>query len=706
MVIASHAAPGTTYRTDLDGLRGLAISLVVVFHVWFDRVSGGVDVFLTLSGYFFVASLCKHVIATSRPDASWMSAINPCARLWRLARRLVPALLVVLATIVALTLLILPRARWESLSGEMIASALYYQNWHLALESQDYAAADSANSPMQHLWSMSVQGQFFVATLVALLLVGGLLKALGTRATAFRNPAVIRGVLAAVLGTAAVTSFVWAVHRHGVDQPFNYYDTVARAWEPLAGGLLALWMPRFAMAQWLRTALSVAALAVIVTSGWWIAGVEQFPSAMALVPVGAALVLIWVGSTRTATSDVGPSMASSWLAHPWAVWLGSIAYALYLWHWPLLIFYLAWRYQRDVTFLEGAAIIAVSVVLAYLTTRFVEVPLRSGRLAEHRTRRFVPTYAAVMTCLLLATSVTAGWVVNDWRSQGQQIKVDAAALDPELYPGARAFWADAPVPLVDPQPDPLAVKDDWPISSQQGYVSGFDDPLVRIGVYGTPGAARTVALVGGSHSEHWLTALDEIGRDRGFQVKTYLKAGCPLITTTILAPIGTPYPECNVWSRDVMDRLSIDRPDVVFTTSTRPTEGDGSGDHIPGDYLEIFAEFRDRGQQVIAVRDTPWALGPTLTPPECLAEGRSASECGVDREHALSPADPTAEVTADFPNMTFLDFTDAMCDDTTCPAIVGNVLVWHDFHHLTTSFMRTLVPALEESMRDTLSEWW
>ncbi|WP_245938224.1 acyltransferase family protein [Williamsia limnetica] len=702
----SHVARTDTYRSDLDGLRGLAITLVVVFHVWFDRVSGGVDVFLTLSGYFFVASLYKHVVAVNGPDTSWMSAINPLTRLWRLMRRLLPALLVVLAAIVALTLLVLPRARWESLSGEVIASALYYQNWHLAFASQDYAAADSANSPMQHLWSMSVQGQFFVGTLVALLLVGGLLKILGISVAALRKPAVIRGALGSVLGAAALTSFAWAVHRHGIDQPFNYYDTLARSWEPLVGGLLALWMPRLAMTQWLRSALSVAALVLIVSSGWWIAGVEEFPSTMALVPVGATLLLIWVGSARTAPAGIGRSTASTWLAHPWAVWLGSIAYALYLWHWPLLIFYLAWRYQRDVTFVEGAAIIAVSVVLAYLTTRFVEIPLRSRRSSDHRRRRFVPTYAATMTCLLLAASVTAGWVVHDWRSHGQRIMVDATALDPELYPGARAFWSDAPVLLVEPQPDPLAVKDDWPISSQQGFVSGFDDPLVRVGVYGAPGAPRTVALVGGSHSEHWLTALDEIGRERGFAVNTYLKAGCPLITTTILAPIGSAYPECNVWSREVMDRLAIDRPDAVFTTSTRPTDGDGSGDYIPNDYLEIFAEFRDRGQQVIAVRDTPWVLGPTLTPPECLAEGRSAADCGVDREHALSSLDPTSAIAGDFPNMTFLDFTDAMCDDTTCPAIVGNVLVWHDFHHLTTSFVRTLVPALDESLRDALTQWW
>ena len=89
--------PLPAYRTDLDGLRGIAIMLVACFHIWFGRVSGGVDVFLTLSGYFFVASLLKHVLATQPATSSWGAAINPWPRFSRLLRRLLPALLLVLA---------------------------------------------------------------------------------------------------------------------------------------------------------------------------------------------------------------------------------------------------------------------------------------------------------------------------------------------------------------------------------------------------------------------------------------------------------------------------------------------------------------------------------------------------------------------------------------------------------------------------------
>ncbi|NDZ97556.1 acyltransferase [Streptomyces sp. SID6673] len=697
------AATGNTsgYRLDLDGLRGIAIALVAIFHVWFGRVSGGVDVFLTLSGYFFVASLLKHVIATQSASVPWRTAINPWPRFSRLVRRLLPALLVVLVVITALIALVMPKTRWGPLGSEVQASALYYQNWHLALDSQDYQAADSANSPMQHLWSMSMQGQFFVLTLLCALALGGLLRALSRRFAALSKPSVIRGIVGFSILAVALVSFAWANHRHAVNQPFNYYDTVARLWEPLVGGLLAVWMPRLALRPWMRNLLGVVALALIVTCGWWIAGVQQYPGVMALVPVGATLLLIWTGSTATRPdSTAGPSSVSSALAHPRLVWLGSIAYALYLWHWPLLIFYLAWRYQDDVNWLEGTAILAISVVLAWATTTFIEAPLRAGRSTGLGRR-----YRRVLLALVLITSVVAGSTVVIWQRNAANATVNTENLDTRLYPGARAYLDGAPVPKVDPQPSPEVVDKDWPVTSYDSVISGWKDPSIKVGVYGDKNATRTVALVGGSHAEYWITALDAIGKRRGFKVTTYLKVGCALTTSHVFIWFGQKYYQCNDWSKRVMTRLAADKPDVVFTNSTRPVEGRGArGDYVPQDYEDIFAQFRDRGQRVIAVRDNPWAHGQ-LKPPECLAEGKKPQVCGVSRDIAMAPTDPALAIAPRFPNTTFLDYTDAMCGPTYCPAVVGNIVVWHDFHHLSATFVRSLTPAVEADLAKSL-HWW
>ena len=101
-------------------------------------------------------------------------------------------------------------------------------------------------------------------------------------------------------------------------------------------------------------------------------------------------------------------------------------------------------------------------------------------------------------------------------------------------------------------------------------ISGWKDPSIKVGVYGDPGATRTVALVGGSHAEQWITALDAVGKQRGFRVTTYLKVGCALTTSHVFTWFGQKYYQCNDWSRRVMDRLAVDKPDVVFTNSTRP----------------------------------------------------------------------------------------------------------------------------------------
>src|SRR5581483_8997057 len=155
---ASGAGTSGFYRHDLDGLRGIAIALVAMFHVWFGRVSGGVDVFLALSGFFFGGKVLRTAL---NPVAS----LSPVPEAIRLVRRLLPALVVVLAGAALLTILIQPQTRWEAFADQSLASLGYYQNWELANTVSSYLRAGQAVSPLQHIWSMSVQGQFFIGFL-------------------------------------------------------------------------------------------------------------------------------------------------------------------------------------------------------------------------------------------------------------------------------------------------------------------------------------------------------------------------------------------------------------------------------------------------------------------------------------------------------------------------------------------------------------
>ncbi|KXT58094.1 acyltransferase [Gordonia sp. QH-12] len=702
---ATATAPTVpAYRSDLDGLRGIAIALVACFHVWFGRVSGGVDVFLTLSGYFFIGSLLRHTVHSQSVSFGLAETINPWPRFQRLLKRLLPALYTVLIGVVILTVLVIAQTRWLNIGRETFASALYYQNYYLAKNSQDYLAASSANSPLQHLWSMSMQGQFFVGALVVLLAIAGLIKVAGRRYETLTRASVIRGVFAVVVAAVAVASFVWAQHRLHVDQPFNYYDTRSRLWEPLVGGLLAIWMPRWSIADRIRSAVTVAALVLIATCGWWIDGVAEYPGALAWVPVGATLLVIWAGQA----SDRSAPAANRMLASRPAVWLGGLSYSLYLIHWPLLIFYLTWRGTQHANVLEGAGILAVSLGLAWLMKRYVEDPLRGGGRSSMAHIRWPAhpriTYTAILTVVLVAMSAGTAGAIRAWDRHMATVTVDTANLDPALYPGARALLENAPVPALDPQPTPLAVADDLPQTGPDGFMSDFAATEPAIGVYGDPHGTRTLALAGGSHAEMWIGALDAIGKANGFKILTYLKMGCPLTSDENPTKLeGTPYPECRTWILNVMADLERTRPDAVFTNSTRP-DPSGAADHVPQGYIGIFDELTGAGIPVVGIRDDPWPhndRGPINTP-ECLAAGGTARSCGTVRTSALHPVDPATDYAARNPLFHRLDLSDGLCTADFCPAVVGNITVYKDYHHLSATYVRSLTRELSRQLSAAL----
>src|ERR1700722_14224293 len=197
------------YRHDLDGLRGIAIALVAMFHVWFGRVSGGVDVFLALSGFFFGGKLLRAALNPA-------SSLSPLPEVVRLVRRLLPALGGVLAGCAVLTILIQPETRWETFADQSLASLGYYQNWELASTVADYLRAGESVSPLQHIWSMSVQGQFYLSFLGLIFGFAFLLRRrLGDR---------LRTAFVVLLTTLTVASFGYAIFAHQASQATAYYN--------------------------------------------------------------------------------------------------------------------------------------------------------------------------------------------------------------------------------------------------------------------------------------------------------------------------------------------------------------------------------------------------------------------------------------------------------------------------------------------------
>lgn len=693
------------YRHDLDGLRGVAIALVAVFHVWFGRVSGGVDVFLVLSGFFFGGRLLRGALT---PGVS----LRPAREVTRLIRRLLPALVVVLAVSAVLTILIQPETRWETFADQSLASLGYYQNWELARTASDYLRAGETVSPLQHIWSMSVQGQFYIAFLALIML-----SALVFRRVFGRHA---RAAFVTLLSALTIASFVYAIIAHNADQATAYYNSIARAWELLLGALVGAVVAYVRWPMWTRTLLSVVALTAILSCGALIDGVHEFPGPWALVPAGATLLFILSAANRNAdphTKGRIPAMNRLMATRPFVA-LGAMAYALYLWHWPLLIFYLAYTGGTRVNFIEGAAVLLVSGLLAWLTTRFVEEPLRarSGPAASQpivkvplRTRLRRPTIVlgsvvALLGIALTATSFTWREHVTVLRANGKEL----SGLSSRDYPGARALINNARVPTLPMRPSVLEAKDDIPESTTDGCISDFDNVAVINCTYGDKAATRTIALAGGSHAEHWITALDLLGRMHNFKVVTYLKMGCPLTTEKNPLVMGDnrPYPKCREWNQRVIPKILADDPDFVFTTSTRPWNIK-PGDVMPSNYLGIWQVLSDNNIPVLAMRDTPWMVrdGEPFFPADCLASGGDAISCGIERSEVLSDHNPTLDYVERFPLLKPIDMNDAVCRDDYCRAVEGNVLLYHDAHHISSTYMRTMANELGRQI-GAATGWW
>ncbi|NKY89316.1 acyltransferase family protein [Nocardia veterana] len=677
------------YRHDLDGLRGLAIALVVVFHIWFGRVSGGVDIFLVLSGYFFTGSLLRR--------AGSGAAVGIGTTLQRTARRLLPALVVVLGAVVVATVTLRPFTQWGDLAGQTLASLLYYQNWRLALTWSDYLAADPSVSPLQHLWSMSIQGQYYLAALLAVAATVGICRRLG-------RTELIRPVLAVVITITAIASFRYAAHGSATHQGWNYYDSAARAWELLVGAGLALAAGSIRLPRAVRALLAAAGLAVVAVGGWITDGANQFPGPPALLPVGAAVALILAGAGISAAQR--PRLVRMLAARP-LVRLGDLAYSLYLWHWPVLIFLLAERGGSRAGVGGGLAVVAISLLLAAATYRYIEQPLRMQQPKPHNSApMFGPRYRRTAAVALAVTAAVVASAAVTWSAVVQTHPPrPVGALDPVRYPGAEALAAGAPVPQARMRPTLYEAPAELPSPTVDGCIADWDHREVVTCTYGVADAQHTLAVVGNSHAEHWMPALQQLAEQHRFRILVHLKMGCPLTLDQNAMYKGEPNPDCRDWSREVIDLLGAERPDWVFTTGTRPV--DAGGDETPPDYQDVWKALSDKGIKVIAIRDTPWLRrdGVRYRAIDCLARHGDRISCGMRRADALAPVDPALDAAAAFPNVFPVDLTDAVCERDVCPVEIGNILVYHDEHHFTASYARSLAPELGRRLQPLLG-WW
>jgi len=669
-------APATTtgsknhYLPHIEGTRALAVLLVVVYHVFTEQTAGAVDVFFVLTGFLVISSLLRKI------DRGFSGVKDFLVGLFI---RLAPvSLLVLLGTYIG-ALLFLSPVGINLVHREIIASALYIENWQLIIQGSDYLSRQEPPTPVLHFWAMSVQMQFYLTTA----LIFALVIAAGMKTT---RPVNARAVLTGIFSTVFVASFVYSIYlTYFVDSAWAYFDTFARGWEFAMGALLGL-----ALSKWPAMAIHSAwgwlGVAGLLAAGALVAPVAPFPGFAALVPTVSTVLIILAGRS------VKVGSAGSLLSTPVMVSLGGIAYTLYLVHWPLLIFYREYVTQ-SVSLTWALVIIALSIGLSYLLRFAVEKPLLRLKYGINATRMLVITTIPllIVTVALPAYSISQNnSQVNPGDFLGTPSPVVEGPLGADEYPD-RIDPDEVIPPFEQVGSSRPAVYFD---QSPRGILcmvqeANRDNPSwCQYGV--TEGYSHTVALVGASHSAQWLPALEIVAEQNNWRILTLVARDCNFVS---VHPSRGRYENCDPTSQAMIEENVEIRPDAVITLSNKAEEGEPDDTRI-----EPWRILDTAGIPVIALRDNPWF---DEDPSRCVADNLdNPAACAIPRDSLLAVNFDMADSPG---NVLLVDLTDQWCDAEYCPAIRGNVLMWRDRDHFTVEFSRTLAPALAQGIAEVWS---
>lgn len=638
------------FRTDVEGLRGVAVLLVVAFHVGWPGFGGGfigVDVFFVLSGYLITALLVR--------EAERDGKIRLGAFYTRRARRLLPAAFTMLVCVMVTGMLLLSPLEQGSVARTAVAAAVYVSNlWQIRTATDYFAAGES--DPLLHMWSLSVEEQFYLAWPVLLMLTVGS----GRRYA--------RSFLTLIV----VASFVRSLWLVGADPVYGFFAPDSRAWQFGAGGLLALWAPT--SPRWSKAAsarhVRLMGLCTLALSAVLIGRGNGYPGWVAVIPTIATVTILAVGSARNEAGLLDSAALG---------WIGQRSYSWYLWHWPLIVITAQLLPDAGLAAKVCAALLALG--LAHLSLGFVEEPIRrERRLVLGRRGSLIG--AAVASLLL--SGMMLGWMALSTRlgSSPAQARLRAAAADrPSVY-------RDQCVPS-------------YPEAELRSCVAGEGD------------TAPLVILFGDSHAAQWFPALQQVAARQGWRVLTFLKAGCPTADVEVgNAEIGWSGEACASWRRAAIDRIKAELPTAVVMSNFHSYVVDTAyrgffGVVDPGEWrrglrgtLESFAAHHI---PVLLLRDTPT---PGVNVPRCLSRAVHVRwiarvRCDTHPRDALRPNVFAAEeaAAAGIDLVRVLDLTARFCD-TVCPADQDGIVRYSDNNHISATMAASLAPEIGAALED------
>jgi peptidoglycan/LPS O-acetylase OafA/YrhL len=674
-------APGDRrFRPDVEGLRAVAVGLVVLYHASLPGLHGGyvgVDVFFVISGFVITGLLLRERTATARTSLS--------AFYGRRVRRILPAATLVIVTTVLATYVVLGVVYGDPTAVAARWTAVFLANFHFAAVGTDYLNASLPPSPLQNFWSLAVEEQFYLVY-PAIFLV----------AAAIRSTVGLRARLVTVLVPIILMSLLLSAVQTGTSADAAFFSPLTRAWELALGALVAVATPALLrLPARLAAAMTWVGMAAIVWSAVEYSAVTAYPGTAVVVPVvGAALVV-------AGGAPVPAGGAEAVLRLRPMQWLGRLSYSLYLWHWPILIIAAEAAGRSSLPFARNLVWLVVSVAAAAVTYRLVENPVRHARrLARSRGLTLVLGAALVGLSLLVAT-------------------VALATSSPGEGPGGPSTGTGTrPIPSYTPQqvrrmvatatgitslprdltPTLAGVHADWGGPTAPCWPA-FGESTVGTCLYGDPHSTHTVVLYGDSHAAMWFDVISLIAAIDHWRLLVLAKGDCPVLDLPFKNPPGIgpadgAFAACDRWHRYALTRMQAARPDLVLISEDAEL-GPGDSTHSPAQWHD--AMVRAIGQlPVPASRVTIIGNIPQFahSGPGCLSlHPNEVQQCSGPNPSYFADRNDAERRAVTGAGGRYLDMTPWFCS-TTCTDVIGRYQPYWDPYHVTASYATVLSQVL------------
>lgn len=676
------------FRSDIQGMRALAVGLVILAHAGFRTAEGGfvgVDVFFVISGFLIVGLLVREAGQRRR-----ISIVDFYARR---ARRVLPAASVVLVVTCFAAAWFLPFVRSLEVVKDAVWAAFFGANIHFSMVETDYFAQGTPPSPVQHYWSLAVEEQFYVVIPVLLLVLTLGLRRWGQGLPGNADRTLRRTVLT-VLAVVSLASLAYSVHITSADPAAAYFSTPARAWELGVGGLLAtaLWGRTPQWSRSLTELLGLTGLAMMAVATLEYSAKTPFPGTAAMLPVLGCALMLAAGSSTHAPQTYW----FRWFSlKPFRV-LGDWSYSLYLWHFPVLLIARAHWEEPGLSRSHLVVALGLILVLSGLSYRYIEEPFRRGIIWRPRLRA-IGLYP-VSLALVVGSAVGAhAWVEQQINARENNPAITAGEYSEEdlAKSPAVALVEASLIAAQEGRAVPGRLQPNLP--DVRASIAPLGDCDYRTGTtklcrFGDPDARRTIVVLGDSHARAWGPAVDEIGKSQGFAVYQFVYSGCPANATNRPNKNREEFEGCEAfagWAREQIQEMNPDL--LVVANNYYPGWRKPEGVQVSGLAVELQS-LKKSAKRVVMLQDTPELTG---NPGQCLSKRDvDLGDCIFEPRERTVKAEKRFRKVAASAGVQYVDAMRWFCNDGQCPPVVGDFIPFRDNHHVSVEYSKHLAEPL------------